>query len=155
MDTDGLEPYVEQRVSVGGGAFGASATTGPDLRGIDEKELAAARELGQRIDSDPVTWLKRFMETSWKHTLSSPSFRNTFSMSNNSKSVGHKDSFPIVDSHAFVFSPYACHFFLSITGSTRSPLKSRKFSFVHHLAQHDRLGGRAVYNQSTSPRKNN
>src|SRR5215472_4923583 len=33
----------------GGGAFGASATTGPDSPGIDEKELAAARELGQRI----------------------------------------------------------------------------------------------------------
>jgi len=29
--------------------FGASATTGPDSPGIDEKELAAARELGKRV----------------------------------------------------------------------------------------------------------
>jgi NAD(P)H dehydrogenase (quinone) len=36
--------------SVGGSfGFGASATTGPDSPGIDEKELAAARELGKRI----------------------------------------------------------------------------------------------------------
>ena len=33
----------------GGGAFGASATTGPDSPGIDEKELAEARELGKRV----------------------------------------------------------------------------------------------------------
>jgi NAD(P)H dehydrogenase (quinone) len=33
----------------GGGGFGASATTGPDSPGIDEKELAAARDLGQRV----------------------------------------------------------------------------------------------------------
>jgi NAD(P)H dehydrogenase (quinone) len=33
----------------GGGAFGASATTGADSPGIDEKELAAARELGKRV----------------------------------------------------------------------------------------------------------
>jgi NAD(P)H dehydrogenase (quinone) len=33
----------------GGGAFGASATTGPDSPGIDEKELSAARELGKRV----------------------------------------------------------------------------------------------------------
>ena len=33
----------------GGGAFGASATTGPDSPGIDEKELAAARDLGKRV----------------------------------------------------------------------------------------------------------
>jgi hypothetical protein len=33
----------------GGGAFGASATTGVDSPGIDEKELAAARELGKRV----------------------------------------------------------------------------------------------------------
>jgi NAD(P)H dehydrogenase (quinone) len=33
----------------GGGAFGASATTGPDSPGIDDKELAAARDLGKRI----------------------------------------------------------------------------------------------------------
>lgn len=36
-------------VASGGGAFGASATTGPDSPGIDEKELAAARDLGKRI----------------------------------------------------------------------------------------------------------
>jgi hypothetical protein len=29
--------------------FGASATTGPDSPGIDEKELAAARDLGKRV----------------------------------------------------------------------------------------------------------
>lgn len=33
----------------GGGAFGASATTGPDSPGIDEKELATARALGKRV----------------------------------------------------------------------------------------------------------
>jgi NAD(P)H dehydrogenase (quinone) len=33
----------------GGGAFGASATTGPDSPGIDDKELAAARDLGKRV----------------------------------------------------------------------------------------------------------
>ena len=33
----------------GGGAFGASATTEGDSPGIDEKELAAARELGKRV----------------------------------------------------------------------------------------------------------
>jgi NAD(P)H dehydrogenase (quinone) len=33
----------------GGGAFGASATTEGDSPGIDEKELAAARELGRRV----------------------------------------------------------------------------------------------------------
>ena len=33
----------------GGGAFGASATTEGDSRGIDEKELASARELGRRV----------------------------------------------------------------------------------------------------------
>ena len=33
----------------GGGAFGASATTGPDSPGIDEKELATARDLGKRV----------------------------------------------------------------------------------------------------------
>lgn len=33
----------------GGGAFGASATTGPDSPGIDEKELAAAGALGKRV----------------------------------------------------------------------------------------------------------
>ena len=38
----------------GGGAFGASATTEGDSPGIDEKELASARELGQRVAE--VTW---------------------------------------------------------------------------------------------------
>jgi NAD(P)H dehydrogenase (quinone) len=33
----------------GGGAFGASATTEGDSPGIDEKELAAARDLGRRV----------------------------------------------------------------------------------------------------------
>lgn len=33
----------------GGGGFGASATTGPDSPGIDEKELASARDLGKRV----------------------------------------------------------------------------------------------------------
>ena len=33
----------------GGGGFGASATTGPTSPGIDEKELAEARDLGKRV----------------------------------------------------------------------------------------------------------
>jgi NAD(P)H dehydrogenase (quinone) len=33
----------------GGGGFGASATTGPISPGIDDKELAEARELGKRV----------------------------------------------------------------------------------------------------------
>jgi NAD(P)H dehydrogenase (quinone) len=33
----------------GGGGFGASATTGPDSPGIDEKEVTEARELGRRV----------------------------------------------------------------------------------------------------------
>jgi NAD(P)H dehydrogenase (quinone) len=41
---------VNQMIVVGGGgAFGASATTGADSPGIDEKELAASRELGRRV----------------------------------------------------------------------------------------------------------
>jgi NAD(P)H dehydrogenase (quinone) len=37
-------------ISAGGSfGFGASATTGPDSPGIDEKELAAAHELGKRV----------------------------------------------------------------------------------------------------------
>jgi hypothetical protein len=37
-------------VSAGGSyGFGASATTGPDSPGIDEKKLAAARDLGKRV----------------------------------------------------------------------------------------------------------
>ena len=39
----------------GGGAFGASATTEGDSPGIDEKELASARELGKRVAD--VTWM--------------------------------------------------------------------------------------------------
>ncbi|MGE5272040.1 MAG: flavodoxin family protein [Thiohalocapsa sp.] len=33
----------------GGGGFGASATTGPDSPGIDEKESAEASALGKRV----------------------------------------------------------------------------------------------------------
>ena len=33
----------------GGGGFGATATTGPESPGIDEKELGAARDLGKRV----------------------------------------------------------------------------------------------------------
>jgi NAD(P)H dehydrogenase (quinone) len=41
---------VNQMIVVGGGgAFGASATTGPESPGIDDKELAAARDLGKRV----------------------------------------------------------------------------------------------------------
>lgn len=41
---------VNQMIVVGGGgAFGASATTGPDSPGIDDKEMAAARDLGKRV----------------------------------------------------------------------------------------------------------
>lgn len=39
----------------GGGAFGASATTEGDSPGIDDKELASARELGKRVAD--VTWM--------------------------------------------------------------------------------------------------
>jgi NAD(P)H dehydrogenase (quinone) len=41
---------VNQMIVVsGGGAFGASATTGPASPGIDEKEVAEARDLGKRV----------------------------------------------------------------------------------------------------------
>ena len=41
---------LNQMIAVsGGGGFGASATTGPDSPGIDEKELADARDLGKRV----------------------------------------------------------------------------------------------------------
>ena len=41
---------MNQMVTVsGGGAFGASATTGPDSPGIDDKELVGARDLGKRV----------------------------------------------------------------------------------------------------------
>jgi len=42
----------------GGGAFGASATTEGDSPGIDEKELAAARDLGKRV-AEVAALLKR------------------------------------------------------------------------------------------------
>ena len=38
-----------QMIIVSGSAGFASATTGPDSPGIDEKELAVARDLGQRV----------------------------------------------------------------------------------------------------------
>jgi NAD(P)H dehydrogenase (quinone) len=41
----------------GGGAFGASATTEGDSPGVDEKELASARELGQRVAQ--VAWMMK------------------------------------------------------------------------------------------------
>jgi len=41
---------VNQMIVVGGGgAFGASATTGPDSPGIDDKELDTAKALGKRV----------------------------------------------------------------------------------------------------------
>lgn len=41
---------LNQMIAVsGGGGFGASATTGPDSPGIDEKKLADARDLGKRV----------------------------------------------------------------------------------------------------------
>lgn len=39
----------EMIVVSGGGGFGASATTGSDSPGIDEKELASARDVGRRV----------------------------------------------------------------------------------------------------------
>lgn len=42
----------------GGGAFGASATTEGDSPGIDEKELAGARDLGKRV-AEVASLLKR------------------------------------------------------------------------------------------------
>src|SRR5262249_50692999 len=42
--------FINQMIVVsGGGGFGASATTGPDSPGVDEKELAEARDLGKRV----------------------------------------------------------------------------------------------------------
>jgi NAD(P)H dehydrogenase (quinone) len=42
--------FINQMIVVsGGGGFGATATTGPDSPGIDEKELADARDLGKRV----------------------------------------------------------------------------------------------------------
>ena len=45
-------------VTSGGGGFGASATTGPDSPGIDEKELAEANALGKRI-AEVASMVKR------------------------------------------------------------------------------------------------
>ena len=45
-------------VTSGGGGFGASATTGPDSPGIDEKELAEANALGKRI-AEAASLVKR------------------------------------------------------------------------------------------------
>lgn len=42
----------------GGGAFGASATTEGDSPGIDDKELASARDLGKRV-ADVASMVKR------------------------------------------------------------------------------------------------
>ena len=39
----------QMAVVSGGGAFGASATTGPESPGIDEKKLEPARALGKRV----------------------------------------------------------------------------------------------------------
>ena len=39
----------------GGGAFGASATTEGDSPGVDDRELASARELGKRVAE--VAWM--------------------------------------------------------------------------------------------------
>ena len=48
---------VNQMIVVGGGgAFGASATTGPDSPGIDDKEMAEARDLGKRVRKSQL-WL--------------------------------------------------------------------------------------------------
>ena len=42
--------FINQIIVVsGGGGFGTSATTGPDSPGIDEKEMAEARDLGKRV----------------------------------------------------------------------------------------------------------
>jgi len=45
-------------VTSGGGGFGATATTGPDSPGVDEKELAEANALGKRI-AEVATLVKR------------------------------------------------------------------------------------------------
>jgi NAD(P)H dehydrogenase (quinone) len=42
----------------GSGGFGASATTGPTSPGIDEKELADARDLGKRV-AEVASTIKR------------------------------------------------------------------------------------------------
>jgi NAD(P)H dehydrogenase (quinone) len=52
----------QMSVVSGGGAFGASATTGPDSPGIDEKELESARALGKRV-AEFATITKRGSKT--------------------------------------------------------------------------------------------
>jgi NAD(P)H dehydrogenase (quinone) len=54
--------FINQMIVVsGGGGFGASATTGPDSPGIDEKELASARDLGKRV-AEVAAIVKRGMQ---------------------------------------------------------------------------------------------
>ena len=54
--------FINQMIVVsGGGGFGASATTGPDSPGIDEKELASARDLGKRV-AEVAAVVKRGMQ---------------------------------------------------------------------------------------------
>ena len=40
---------INQMIVVSSGGYGATATTGPTSPGIDEKELADARDLGKRV----------------------------------------------------------------------------------------------------------
>ena len=49
----------------GGGAFGASATTEGDSPGIDDQELAGARDLGRRV-AEVTTAVKRGFESKEK-----------------------------------------------------------------------------------------
>ena len=54
--------FINQMIVVsGGGGFGASATTGPDSPGVDEKELASARDLGKRV-AEVAAVVKRGMQ---------------------------------------------------------------------------------------------
>ena len=49
----------QQMIVISGvGGFGASATTGPTSPGINEKELADARDLGKRV-AEVATLVKR------------------------------------------------------------------------------------------------
>ena len=58
--------FINQMIVVsGGGGFGASATTGPDSPGIDEKEVGEARNLGKRI-AEVAAIVKRGI---WQVTL--------------------------------------------------------------------------------------
>src|SRR4030095_15047428 len=49
----------------GGGEFSASATTGPESPGIDDKELAAARDLGKRV-AEVAAVVKRGSTNGWQ-----------------------------------------------------------------------------------------